>query len=330
MSQPLSPRPGTVGLHRVAGQCIANRSWGRDAGHGISEGSRWLLLVCVACVGCASPGRGLDSLLRHDARGGLVNGEDYSSRLARAQQSLDNGKLDEARAIYEKLVVEFPDRSEPLHMLARTADRQRRHREAQALYAEAIRLRPQPELFSDLGYSYYLDGQLLKAESALVKATAAAPSNARFRNNLALTYGALGKLDLALEEFRKAGSEADAQYNLAFVLATHDDIDGAKRAFELALTADPTYERARTALRGFHEFERLPPELRQQPELAQNQGTWVPFVEGAPDGGASAAGPSVLSGGLAAAGAAPISAGLAGSGAGAQAALNLPGGAASQ
>ena len=50
------------------------------------------------------------------------------------------GKHEEARQIYERLVAGCPRRYEAYHRLAVVADRQRRHREAQALYSQAIRL----------------------------------------------------------------------------------------------------------------------------------------------------------------------------------------------
>lgn len=197
--------------------------------------------------------------------------------LAQAESLAGAGKLDDARKIYQQLIVDFPQAPLPLHSLALVADRQRKHREAQTLYVQALQMRPrEAEWLNDLGWSYYLDGQLEKAESALNKAVALAPSKPRYHNNLGLVLGHLRRYPQALEEFRRAGSEADAQYNLAFVLTSQDDVAGAKRCFQLALAADPSYSRARDALRAFDQYEQDPASAALA-SLDPKQ--WVPYVE---------------------------------------------------
>lgn len=197
--------------------------------------------------------------------------------LAQAESLAGAGKLGQARDIYQRLVVEFPKQPQALHGLALVADRQRKHREAQALYVQALALKPREAAWlSDLGWSYYLDGQMDKAESALAKAVLIAPAEPRYHNNLGLVLGQQRKYAPALDEFRKAGSEADAQYNLAFVLSSQDDVAGAKRCFQLALASDPSYGRARDALRAFEQYEQDP----KAGELAAlDRGNWVPFIE---------------------------------------------------
>lgn len=237
-------------------------------------------VVAALSSGCASAGKRWDSLLNRSGEADESQG--FSARLSRAEQALNGGKLDDARTDYEKLIADFGDRYEPYRGLALVADRQRRHREAQSLYAEAIRRRPQdPELFNNLGYSFYLDGQLVKAESALLKAVSWAPANQRFRNNLGLVLGQSGRHGEALEHFRKAGSEADAQYNLAFIFASQENIPAARKCFELALAADPNYAKAREALATFERYEKDPASCPDPGELVAEGKVWVPFVEGA-------------------------------------------------
>lgn len=203
---------------------------------------------------------------------------EFATKLAQAQNLERANKLNEARAIYEELIAKYPDRYQAYHRLAVVADRQRRFREAEALYSEAIRLQPKDaELFNDLGYCLFLQGNLGKAEAASLKAVALAPSNPRFRNNLGMILAHQGQHDQALAQFRHAGSEADAMYNLAFVLAATDDVEGAKDCFRLALAADPTYEPARKALDSFDRFEAAP---QGTAAVAANGVRWVPYAEG--------------------------------------------------
>src|SRR5690606_32125088 len=157
------------------------------------------------------------------------------------------------------------------------ADKQRRYREAQALYSEAIRLHgPDAELFNNLGYSFYLQGNLRKAEAAMLKAVALQPANPRFRNNLGMVYGHQGRHDLAMEQFRRAGSDADAYYNLAFVLASQDNVEGAKECFRRALAVDPAHERAGRALAAFQRSEQIPLDQLAQAPAGANGAQWIP------------------------------------------------------
>ena len=105
--------------------------------------------------------------------------------------------------------------------------------------------------------------------------------------------GHLGRHEEALECFRNGGSEADAQYNLAFVLAAQERPAEAKRCFQAALANDPTHRRAREALTSFEEYERMPAYLRDMHDVADNGVKYVPFIEGSDSAEvATAGGPS--------------------------------------
>jgi len=205
---------------------------------------------------------------------------DFDEEIIRARGLEKSGKYEEARATYQRLIVEFPDRYEGYHRLAVVADRQKRYREAQGLYEEAIRLkRDNPDLFNDLGYCFFLQGQLDKAERSLLKAVAMAPSKPRYRNNLGMVYGHQRRYEEAMDQFRRAGSEADAQYNLAFIKASQNDFDGAKDCFHRALAADPTFEPARRALDSFRKAEEDPTGAYDNSPVVQNGTYWVPYRE---------------------------------------------------
>ena len=178
---------------------------------------------------------------------------------------------------------EEPDQVEPLHRLAVVADKQRRHRDAQNLYLEALQIEPRnAELMNDLGYSFYLAGQLSKAEGALAKATQLDPQSPRFRNNLGMVIGMQGRMQEAFEQFAQAGSQADAHYNVAFLYSCQNKVADAKLCFQRALLQDPAHEKARKALDSFQHFERnggLPTEA----EFTADGRRWIPYQE-TPDG----------------------------------------------
>jgi Flp pilus assembly protein TadD len=191
------------------------------------------------------------------------------------------GEWNKAREVYEDIRKKQPDNAEAAHRLGIVADQQRRHAEAEQLFLFALERQPRnAALLADLGYCYYLQGQLAKAESALVKATKLEPSNERFWNNLGLVVGHQGRYGEALDCFRKSGSEADAQYNLAFVFAAQDRVAQARQCFQAVLVADPTHRRAREALESFEQYERLPQDLRDVNDVADNGVRYVPYIEG--------------------------------------------------
>ncbi len=205
-------------------------------------------------------------------------GPEFYSGLTTGRKFEKTGRMDEARRVYEGLIVKNPGRYEPYHRLGVVADRQKRYREAQALYAQAISIHPDPQIFNDLGYCLYLQGKLEKAESALLKAVSMQPANSRFRNNLAMVYGHQGRDEEAMEEFRRGGSEADAFYNMAFILASRDDVDGAKNCFRLALAADPSHDKATEALRSFDQSPHS--SGGDEHPIADSGRRMVPYVEG--------------------------------------------------
>jgi len=181
---------------------------------------------------------------------------EFALAMERGRKLERERKEPEAEQLYQRLIARYPDRYESYHRLGILADRQQRFDEAQQLYGRAIRLRADdPDLFNDLGYSLFLQGKLEEAERELLKAVALAPMHARSRNNLGLVYGHLGRYQEALEQFLQAGSEADAHYNLGYVLASVEDFARAKRCLERALAVDPNHERSRRALEEFRQFE---------------------------------------------------------------------------
>jgi hypothetical protein len=52
------------------------------------------------------------------------------------------------------------------------------------------------------------------------------------------------------------------------------------KCFEQALNADPTHRPARDALASFREFEERPEHLKNVETVSDDEGRWVPFVEG--------------------------------------------------
>ncbi len=125
-----------------------------------------------------------------------------------------------------------------------------RHDEATVHFRRAIVLQPRdPQLHNNLGFSLLLQGDLVAAEQELARALELDPTFRRARMNHALVLGKLGRDDDALAEFRLAGSEADALYNLAVIQADRGRYADAARSLEQALRLHPDFADAREQLR---------------------------------------------------------------------------------
>lgn len=267
---------------------------------------RWVLILALAAAGtgCANmPGRewlsrktGLPSpsaTVGKDENGNAkaalastASQQAIAMELARGRSFERGGQWEKARKVYEDLRKREPENASIAHRLGVVADAERRHGEAEQLFLFAHERQPKDALIlNDLGYCYFLQGKLTQSEPYMRQSVAMAPANARFRNNLGLVLGHMGRIDEALVEFRAGGNEADAQFNMAFVYASQERTDESKACFRQALAIDPTHRRAREALASFEEYEAKPESLRdREVELAESGGRWVPFQESA-DGG---------------------------------------------
>jgi Flp pilus assembly protein TadD len=97
-------------------------------------------------------------------------------------------------------------------------DQMGRHRDAQRYYGTALRIRPNdPSVLSNLGLSYALSKDLVRAEGTLRQAAHSKPVDPRVRQNLALVVGLQGRFS---EAETIAGADlpaAEAAANVAYL-----------------------------------------------------------------------------------------------------------------
>lgn len=255
----------------------------------MSRSTTFVFLHCLVTAVFLSGCSGLRSGgLKSTHRLGVLRGrshpgsQHFSAKvvlLSKGRKAEDAGNLEKARSIYEQLQNKFPNSPMPYNRLGIVADQQQRHEQAQRHFTKALRRSPQnAEILNNLGYCFFLQGKLDKAESALLKATRLDPREPRYQNNLGMVQGHLERDEEALEAFRRAGSEAGAQYNLAFVLAARNEFEEAKGCFRLALASDPSHKAARQALKAFEEAEQTT-ESRDVSDPSGEKVRWVRYVE---------------------------------------------------
>lgn len=89
-------------------------------------------------------------------------------------------------------------------------------------YKRALKLNPNLSyVHNNLGYSYLQQGDIDDSINAFKAALAVDSKNVRYHNNLGLAYARKGLYELAFAEFKKAGSETKAHYNMARLYARY-------------------------------------------------------------------------------------------------------------
>jgi hypothetical protein len=139
-----------------------------------------------------------------------------SDQLAAAARHERAGDAASTRAAYEQVVQ--LDGSHPLanYQLAVIADNEGRFDEAERRYRLLLRKSPRnSDLLASLGWSYLLQRRFEESERSLKEALAVDPKHRTALYNLGWLYGTQGDYDRALEVFRSAGSEEDAQQAIA-------------------------------------------------------------------------------------------------------------------
>jgi len=136
--------------------------------------------------------------------------------LQRAADAEARGDLDSARAAYLQVVESDPKNVEAHHRLGVIADMRQDPQTADQHYAQAYALnRRDADLLCDMGYSLLLRGRFADSERRLKEALDINAYHRAALSNLGLVYGKMGRYDEALAMFRQAGTESEAQRNIA-------------------------------------------------------------------------------------------------------------------
>jgi Flp pilus assembly protein TadD len=205
----------------------------------------WLLVAGAALIAGCSQTRQM--VQQHNP---ITQGaRDRSVRYDLAQVAEREGNLRKAADEYRTLLEKKPHDAQLCHRLGVVQIRLGEHEEGLKRLQQANELHKNDRtILNDLGYAYLETDDFDAAEKQFRAALAINPNDPRTINNLGLCAGFAGRTDEAYSLFRRVGGEAEAQANLAYVLAQRGDIELAMQHYNRALTVDPNLRPAAEAL----------------------------------------------------------------------------------
>lgn len=175
------------------------------------------------------------------------------SEIDRALELHRAGRLEEAEALYRRVLQLQPEQPDALHLLGVLAFQGGRHDEAVARIRQALALRPRwAEAHNNLGLALQGQGRLEQAVTAYQQALQLNPALSDARVNLGVIFLEEGKTAEALAAFtdavRLTPDSADAHYNLGNALSGLGRWSEAIAAYQRAIDLAPEYTEAHNNL----------------------------------------------------------------------------------
>lgn len=170
-------------------------------------------------------------------------------QLKYAQWRESVGDLADARQSYRIALEENPKSLEAKLGLARLDQLAGRTAEAEEGFQNALKSRPgDPQALNALGQFYASQKQWTKALALLEEAADAAPNELTYRYHFAVAMAQSGDMNGAFPHFQQALGEAEAHYNVGFLLAEQGHKDMARQRFQKALAINPGLTQAQMML----------------------------------------------------------------------------------
>ena len=164
-----------------------------------------------------------------------------------------NAQLDEAQALYQRVLASVPDHPDALHYAGVLAHQQGRSDEAVALIEKSLAVAPErADCFSNLGIIYKSMGRLEEAIEACRRAIAIDAAHANAHSNLGVLLRATGRPAEAEAAYRAAialdPQHIDAYTNLGILLNGLKRTGEAAACFSRVITLRPKHKEARKLL----------------------------------------------------------------------------------
>lgn len=174
-------------------------------------------------------------------------------RLAYAQWQEQMGQQAEARESYAKVLAAQPKNIEALLGLARLDQASGLYPDAEERLKKAIKLGPKDSrVLATYGNFYSGQGDWTKAVEKHQAAVKHAPDDPRYQFLLGVALARSGDVDHAFPYFIRSVGDAQAHYNVGYILFENGDRAGAMDHFNKALTLKPDLDIAQTMVDRLH------------------------------------------------------------------------------
>ncbi|MDP5291074.1 tetratricopeptide repeat protein [Oceanimonas sp. CHS3-5] len=185
---------------------------------------------------------------RRDAKEGLalllidMKRHDEAETLLLDVVTTDMARLEQSSEQAGECVTDANSPWRSYNGLGLLADILEQGQQARKHYQCALNIQPgMAMLHTNLGFSYYLEGEYPQAERALLRAVNQEPDYERAWSNLGLLYYRWGRSSEALAALRKIMTQAEALNDLGYIALMEGEYESAASLFQRAIDASPRY-----------------------------------------------------------------------------------------
>jgi tetratricopeptide (TPR) repeat protein len=152
-----------------------------------------------------------------------------------AQIMTGQGRDPEAEYVLRRIIKEYKEYVPAYCALAESQMRGRRVDEAIVTLQAGLKVLPKEAiLHNDIGMCRLMKKEYAAALKCFTDSAAIAPHDARFRANMAMTLGLMGRYEESLNLYLQVLTPADAHYNLGVVCEARKDTARAEKEFRKA------------------------------------------------------------------------------------------------
>ncbi len=173
--------------------------------------------------------------------------------LEQGRQLHREGHLEEAVAVYQKILGKDPRNAEALHLLGVVSLQEEDFLQAIQLIRDAIAIAGEnPDYLNNLGQALYGAGDLPGALESYHRALIDSPRHLNALNNLGITLYDLGRLEEAREAYEAAlaqdGGGPDILHNYGVLMQAMGNLEKAQESYLEALDLEPRMEHTQLSL----------------------------------------------------------------------------------
>lgn len=207
----------------------------------------WMTAACLACAlawsGCSGDKKqvnasGQQAKSDEEFQSGANRPPSANTLYSMARILAAQGKDNECEYVLNRIIKEYPDFVAAYISMAELRMRQDRIEDAITTLSAGLKLMPKSStIMNDLGMCWLMKSENEKALEQFSQAASLSPENARYRSNMAVALGMMGRYDESLSLFIQVVPTGEAHYNLCVLCEARKDYRRAFEEYEKAVAA---------------------------------------------------------------------------------------------